>query len=897
MSKKTIDKMNIWQRIGLFFYDRKYLTLSLWIVVVVFGALSYTTFMRKEGFPSVEVPLGVVQVVSFERSADDLDKTFSVPIITRAKENSAVKDIASSTTDKGASIQISYERGTDVEKALEELKNQLTSTLPTDAQVLYIKVNASKFTKEGDDILVSVHSDSLDTASLDATAEKIAPILKQKVALAKEIHVFKSVETITDPISKLKSSAQIRFDRFYNRETGAIQPSVAVGVAGIEGADQLALYDQVLDALGTEEVASIGAQSSVAVDFAEGIREQVSSLQQNLFEGLIAVLLVSLILISVRASVVTALSMATTVAITIGVLQIIGYSINTITLFSLVLCLALIVDDTTIIVEAIDAWLKKEKRFRIVVAKSLRKVVRASATGTITTILAFAPMLFIGGILGEFIRAIPVTIIISLLVSLVVSFVFIPLFMYFSYSRRTSKKQRREGFVSRLEQRFGEKLAAGVLWSTKTKIRSYSTKLHAVFFVCIFVFLGAVILRTVEFNIFPSPKDGRDIYIQASVKDKERVSIEQTEIAADELLADVKRIVDNDLEEITLLSQNGVSREGFTAVLTLNDINDRDTTSVEIASKLQKELSPLYPGLIIKSEAAGVGPPAGNFSVQIRVGNTLTQATALSIDLQKYLSEHTLTRVDGSTARLKDVVVSPLSTVTRKDDDRVITVSGDFNAKDVSALVKLAKSDVEKEFTNEKVASYGVAGDALRFDFGQEEENQESFASMGRAAGPLFLAMIILMTLLFKSVLQALLILTALPFAIFGVASGLSLTNNPLSFFVMLGVFALIGISVNNAILLTDYANQARQEGANPAEAIAQALRARLRPLLTTSVTSILALLPLALNDPFWEGIAYTLIFGLLSSTLLVIFIFPYFYLIEEALRARIRHLFRMKNV
>jgi multidrug efflux pump subunit AcrB len=113
----------------------------------------------------------------------------------------------------------------------------------------------------------------------------------------------------------------------------------------------------------------------------------------------------------------------------------------------------------------------------------------------------------------------------------------------------------------------------------------------------------------------------------------------------------------------------------------------------------------------------------------------------------------------------------------------------------------------------------------------------------------------------------------------------------------MLGVFALIGISVNNAILLTDYANQARGEGASPAEAIAQALRARLRPLLTTSSTSILALLPLALNDPFWEGIAYTLIYGLLSSTLLVIFVFPYFFLIEEALRSRLRSIFRMKRV
>jgi HAE1 family hydrophobic/amphiphilic exporter-1 len=309
-----------------------------------------------------------------------------------------------------------------------------------------------------------------------------------------------------------------------------VVPSVAVGVAGTKGVDQLALYDQVSDALVTDEAKAIGASSRIAVDFAEGIREQVSGLQRNLLEGLIAVLLVSLVLISLRASLVTALSMTTTVAITIGVLNIIGYSINTITLFSLVLCLALIVDDTTIVVEAIDAGLSSGKKFRTVVAEALRKVVRASATGTFTTILAFAPMLFIGGVLGEFIRAIPVTIIISLLVSLVVSFVFIPLFMYVSYARRTVQKQRRESFVSRAEHRFGNLLGNTVIWSTKTKFRSYSTKLHAVFFVGIFVVLGMLILRTVEFNIFPAPKDGKDIVLQATVKDRESAKIEKTKM-------------------------------------------------------------------------------------------------------------------------------------------------------------------------------------------------------------------------------------------------------------------------------------------------------------------------------------------------------------------------------
>ena len=109
----------------------------------------------------------------------------------------------------------------------------------------------------------------------------------------------------------------------------------------------------------------------------------------------------------------------------------------------------------------------------------------------------------------------------------------------------------------------------------------------------------------------------------------------------------------------------------------------------------------------------------------------------------------------------------------------------------------------------------------------------------------------------------------------------------------MVGFFALIGIAVNNTILLTDFANQSRASGKNSYEAIGDALQARFRPLVTTSLTSIVALLPLALSDPFWEALSYTLIFGLLSSTLLVIVSFPYFYLISEALRSYGRSLWQ----
>jgi len=142
-----------------------------------------------------------------------------------------------------------------------------------------------------------------------------------------------------------------------------------------------------------------------------------------------------------------------------------------------------------------------------------------------------------------------------------------------------------------------------------------------------------------------------------------------------------------------------------------------------------------------------------------------------------------------------------------------------------------------------------------------------------------------LLALQFRSFLQPVLIFMAIPFTFFGVFAGLFYTDNALSFFVQVGFIGLIGIAVNNTILLTSYANQEREEGAGIIDAIANAVTKRFRPLITTTLTTVVALLPLALSDPFWEPLAYTIIFGLMSSTVLVVVSFPYYYMAVEKIR------------
>lgn len=104
-----------------------------------------------------------------------------------------------------------------------------------------------------------------------------------------------------------------------------------------------------------------------------------------------------------------------------------------------------------------------------------------------------------------------------------------------------------------------------------------------------------------------------------------------------------------------------------------------------------------------------------------------------------------------------------------------------------------------------------------------------------------------------------------------------------MSFFVVIGLTGLIGIVVNNTIILIEYANAQRRAGKSIIDSIAESVRLRTRPIFTTSLTTIAGLLPLALTEPFWEPLAFTIIFGLISSVMMIVIAFPVYYFFVES--------------
>ena len=161
---------------------------------------------------------------------------------------------------------------------------------------------------------------------------------------------------------------------------------------------------------------------------------------------------------------------------------------------------------------------------------------------------------------------------------------------------------------------------------------------------------------------------------------------------------------------------------------------------------------------------------------------------------------------------------------------------------------------------------------------GVNEENQESVQSIFQAMGISFLLILVTMVIEFKSYRQALMIMLLIPLSIAGVFYVFSLTGTPLSFPALIGVLALFGLVVTNGIVVIEKINDNRHAGMNLHDAIVDASGSRLEPILLTSITSILGLIPITIADPLWRGLGGAIIAGLLFSGAIKLFFVPVIY-------------------
>ena len=890
MKKKSMNikprienKTTAFQKFSLFFFRNKRFSLFAWIVLLVFGAATYTTFIQREGFPSIQVPISIVNGNYFVNDKARVDSEVSKPISDAIKDLPGVKKVTASSFDNFANLVVSYKDNIDVAEGSKSVEHKIDSLkLPSQLNLSYENIDARKFANEYD-MLVGVFSTSgqKNIKGLNLHTTELSKLMA-KLDTVSSAEVIEQSKFSPDGKTEIQNSFDIL--GFKDSETSDLNfyQTLNIGIKLKAGQDILDASSQVEEAVQSfsDKNKSNNLSARVSADFAPLVRSQVSSLQENMLEAFVIVALVSFALISWRAGLATALTMITVLLTTVSLLYLFGLTLNVISLFALILSLGLIVDDAIIISESIDSHRDDDKSRQEIVKEAVERIGKASAAGTLTTILAFAPMLFISGILGGFISAIPITIITSLALSLILSLSLIP-FLASNFLLSNPKRKTKHNPVQIVEKHISGGLAKLIKFSGKNRKKGAFITTGFILLSLAATMVGGSYFAKSGFDILPSEKDSEQISVNISYKPSS--TIEDAFKQAER----VNLAISKQSKYVEQVSYSGSgSAQNSTISLDLTKLKQRDKTSVRIADELQLELDKLkVDGTIASASSSGMGGPASDFPLTVQIfTQDQIKANGLISSIKKGISEQNFKTNGGTDFKIdKSLPADTQSVKERIDGKEFFSLKLGFDIKPSSEVLDKVSKYIKDNFNAE---DSGLQKDAIKIDLGFEEENQESFKSLMVVFPIMLFIMYLLLAFQFKSFLQPLFIFMAIPFSFLGVGAGLYYTNNSASFFVMIGFFALIGIAVNNTILITDFANQERLKGVGRIDSIASALQARFRPLLTTSLTAVVALIPLALSDPFWESLSVTLIFGLLSSTLLVILCFPYYLIAAEVLRS-----------
>lgn len=225
------------------------------------------------------------------------------------------------------------------------------------------------------------------------------------------------------------------------------------------------------------------------------------------------------------------------------------------------------------------------------------------------------------------------------------------------------------------------------------------------------------------------------------------------------------------------------------------------------------------------------------------------------------------------------------SMLERKDRQPAVTLTADALGRPSGTV-----ADEVVAYVKENPLPSGV-----QMTWGSDIKRQDdSFGALGAVLLISFILIYLIMVALYDSFIYPFVVLFSIPVAIIGALLALNLSMSHLSLFAMLGLIMLMGLVVKNAILIVDFTNQLKAQGMHYKEALIEAGKGRMRPILMTSISMIVGMLPIALatgSAAEWKnGLAWVIIGGVTSSLILTVFIVPVVYYVVDSLKARINH-------
>jgi CzcA family heavy metal efflux pump len=738
------------------------------------------------------------------------------------------------------------------------------------------------------------------------------------------------------------------------------QPGALISVSRQIGGNILQVADQV-KALAQNLGSAIPStlHLSVVYDLAGFVREAVGSIRDAvLIGGLLAVLVLFVFLRETRTTLIAATTLPITVISTFFFLSIFGGTLNLMSLGGLAIAIGLVIDDAVVIIENIYRHLGLGEPAHEAAEKGTQELLGAVVGSTATTVVVFSPLSLLSGVVGEFFRALCLTLVVSVLLSLVFALTLIPLL-----SERFLAGERHRASSSSFIAPVYRGYERAVRWSLRRRaIVACVTALS--------VALAVFVYTRVETGFLPDMDEGGFVLDSltppgTSLAETNRLNhlmeeevLKTPEIASSlrrtgaemgpfateqnkgEIVAklkprsersrDIYEIMD-DLRERVLSRVPGVEVE-FTQVLQdmIGDMEGNPNpvevkifgSNMQTLEKLAAEVGPkiqAVPGVV-----DFVGIQKGNPEIVIhvdpvragRLGMTVSQVSdqvgaGLLGETQTVLRE--TDRTVGIRVRFpdsfrynyddirqfpivtpaKDIV--PLSAIADIDQSRgqnqllrenqrlMVDLTAHIEGRGLGSVI----SDVRKVLQTVHFpvgTNYEIGG--------LYESQQKSFHDLLSVLGLAIGAVFIVLVIQFRAFAPALIIMSAAPLSLLGVFTMLWATGTALNVSSFMGIILMVGLVVKNGIILFEYVHKLWEEEGMPlSDALVEAGKIRVRPILMTTLCTLFGLLPLALGlgagAELQKPLALAVIGGLSISTFITLLVMPVLYSLIERRRTK----------
>lgn len=702
-----------------------------------------------------------------------------------------------------------------------------------------------------------------------------------------------------------------------------------------------------------EKVASLDLPEGMRIEYvfdqSLGVEERVDGFLMNLLQGILLVGVIIFLALGFRSASIVMMAIPLSILMGLWIVDQAGFALQQMSIAGLVVALGLLVDNSIAITENIERFLAMGYTPRQAAINGTQQLIAPIASATLTTILAFIPIILMPETTGAFIKALPVTVVATLTASFIVAVTITPLLASWILKPKKEGKQEMT-WVFRQLQRFIEGAYRTLMnWTFRNKVLTVA--LAAVALVgafSLFPLVGVSFFPKAEkpqFRITINLPNGSNLdATNAVVKEVEQILSQYDEVdyfAANighgnpriyynvasrnysnsfgevyivlkeynvqrfyEFLEELRgkfanypaaridvkefvqgppseapvaiKIYGNDLNDLQAYAKE-IEQIVRSVPGTINIANPTRTKSTDLFFKINRDKAnmlgvPIYViDKTIRSYVSGavVGKyrdkKADDFNIVLRYDYddkfTLEDFDKISVQSMsgRFIPLKQLADIEFAEAP---------SQITHLDTDRTATVLADLEFGYTLDPIIAAIQEQLDQIDWKEGYSYVFKGDLV--------SRNDSFGGMGIASILALLLILGVLIIQFRSFTQPLVIFTALPLAMIGSILALFITGIPFSFTAFIGLTSLIGIAINNSIVLVDFANKLMEEGASVREAAQKAGEVRFVPIVMTTLTTILGLLPLTLNGgSLWAPMGWTIIGGLLTSTTLVLIVVP----------------------